>query len=540
MKFIVKLIFTFLAIFASVKCGPGSGVPPGFAFAANTLDEHLNFLNLANTITALPLNNQGQVDSTNPVSNLPRLSHYAEHLDWKKVKQNWNEGDKLNMRKFLHLRMIDLKYMINYVLNSHPDVFRYCAGKNSFAEITGTFGSFLSDCVRVKVSDVGPEDVAFKSGKFEFRSGGSQSTSSDIDASIDFLPENNVVLNAFGKLKAVVTFIELYHLDFIQIHKSNSLAVYDVNLYSGDFKYEELTAEIIRMKNTQIEDFRIFKAVNRLSVMLLIYNDSLNMFHKKNIQTRIQREATKLQTLYQQSQSSNKDCGIFLLTTHTGAQKPLDAVRELDNDSRNRSMVHYIKQASNHTPEQSPLRNLCQLIAANYFALEAYVPFTSIYDMLTLQPIMPINTFAQQNKDFVLNLDEDGKIDALLMNFAYAVEHHYEISGRSAIEKFAKYIARMYRLVRMMTNANHKRCWEQAFNKLNLGNLDGVNNNITNQNRDIAYEQVNQLKGKIIQKLLGEQTKDVIITTFVVDGYQCVNQFGFTINNARKKRKLKK
>jgi len=137
-----------------------------------------------------------------------------------------------------------------------------------------------------------------------------------------------------------------------------------------------------------------------------------------------------------------------------------------NNIFRNYMMTQHLAMAG--TSGEDDLKLLCEVLTFNYYALEAYVPYASILDMLTLQGVINVDDFkVKENRDFASTLSQNGVIDAMLMNYAYAIQHFIEAKVEDKKEKFGKYTARLYRLSTLLEDVASKKCWADAFRIIN-------------------------------------------------------------------------
>jgi len=409
--------------------------------------------------------------------------HIAENIIKKGIK--WNDVKKFfyivnnnqllpYMKKFLHLRMEDLLFTIKKTLGvanyfeALPD--KKCDNNANNAiniGFTGTYGTFLASCFKVKIDQTWQNPII---GQFKFITGGSQSLTSDIDLSVDFIHEggdnNNDVSLHYKRLKAVARFIEQFNLEFERMHTLSSLETYDVNLYSSNFAYPEIIKEMFDLKAMNNgAKFKVFAQANRLAQLMLIFNDAKKLFEAKT-GAEINLPENEMKALYEAANPNpnNDDMG-KCATSFALDVNDIKKVRVAGHKDRNTLMVSRMEMAGNDA-DRLLRKRLCNVLGSNYYALEAYVSYGAVIDILMLQGILIPANLPPQLRPFVNNPDQNAIVDSVLMNFAYAVEHYYEKVGEDDVDahkKFGKYSARLFRAAKKITNNDAKTCWINAF-----------------------------------------------------------------------------
>lgn len=414
-----------------------------------------------------------EVDGNTPITSIANnlQPNQLRALDWVKVKKHFSDTDLgiTYMTRFLHLRMKDVLMMTSHVFALRG--FSTTGQVPTSQLYEGAYSYFSTPTVRV---NIGNTELV---GKYWYRSGGSQSLTSDIDFSVDFKGGSSNSYTIYQRLVAMARFIGYYNVEFEALHAgATSLKTYDVNLYSADFGNKDLLVEVTKLKTDAVR-WGNFVAANRYSQLHIIYYDALEKFHEK-ISTVVVADVRgndvlgKLADVLRKSQPSHntkplsgEKCGEYLFQLETGVLGANSARGTVSDPLRNKAMVFHVEKAGQSgqmgTASSNIADALCHVLAANFQALEAYVSVGSIVDMLTIQ-----GTLTENNE-----LDDNGRIDSALMNFGYAVEHYYEAVGvdnLGAIKKISKYLARLYQASQKLsaTHSTHKQCWAQALSEL--------------------------------------------------------------------------
>lgn len=479
---------------------------------------------------------------TDFVNNLASQKTKIKPIDWVKVKKHFSTIPE-TMKLFLHLRMKDLLMMISSILSTTTSGFTLATGSNANA-FTGTVGRFCSASVTVAA---GGEQLT---GTYCFRSGGSQTLTSDIDLTVDFEGTYNI----YQRLNAMAKFISEYNVAFETLHSGSSLKNYDVNLYSSDFGNKVLLQEVSKLKtNDGNVRWKNFVAANRYSQMHIIYYDALEVFDRKaagvanTIKPVVRND---IATLLQKTKPSantpglaNEECGEYLFKfefiNSNGGTFHGDLVQTMSRSTigdgnRNKAMIYHVQQAAEAGKQiaglekankavdakKKLLESVCHILAANFMALEAYVSLGSIVHMLTIQGTLNAQDFA---------LGENENIDSLLMNFGYGVQHYYEsiesdVTG--GIKKISKYMARTYFAASKLANADHKNCWLDALKPFGP---DG--NRLAATPPKSIQETIEdfKVKFKALYDLDDEKVRFLKSKAIFLAGYECV-KYGFTIN----------
>lgn len=453
---------------------------------------------------------------------------------WITAKSLFAKEEKIQtMLKFLHLRMIDTLSTVNSVFTSFTSTYEKPKENSNHpcrsAIFEGKYSDFNTPCIIVKISPT----VKIQ-GRFKFKSGGSQTITSDIDFSVDFI-EGGQDLTIFQRLQANAVFIRQFNKKFLEVHGASPLKVYDVNLYSLDFGSPDIISFLVQLKS-DAPKWKNFASANRLSQLLILYNDARNVYQHKTGMT-VQVPSTEINTIKTDSIPSNEFCGQYLLLKADGITTlAVTDPRSSDDTERNNAMIAHIQNAG--TSNENVRRRLCHTLAANYFALEAYVSYGSVIDMLSLQNILKPDELPSGSKTFVQNLDQDARIDAILMNFAYAVEHYYEAfapaphDNEDAQKKFAKYASRLLRNTQKLTNNQHKNCWKEAFTTGDHKIFDATEPLVTTAN---TLDDVKKLIVKVREKISSEDEVGsfAISKNFVSQGYNCVKTYGLQLVDTR-------
>lgn len=288
-------------------------------------------------------------------------------------------------------------------------------------------------------------------------------------------------------------------------------------MYSMSFAYEQVISNISKLSNNQSQ-WRMFKSANRLAVLLIIYNDAFLAFKSKGNVTTV-HDDTWLHKLRSDASNGTYKCGELLFNSGIAHNQ----VRSVLNDTtRNNLMSSFISNAG--SDGKARIYNLCNLLASNFYALEAYVSYGSILEMLTLQNVIKYNSFKKKaNANFAYNLNQDAIIDSLLMNFAYGVEHFCHSVDSSRYGKFAKYMARVYRVAKMLSNKNERECWINLYTDIISKDYDGIESIVDDETkRKIAVSKVSDIKKKIEKTLMTNVDSFTISNKFINEGYNCV------------------
>lgn len=470
---------------------------------------------------------------------------------WKKVKETFlaeakNQNDKIKpiMQKFLKLRLMDTLHTITYLTKNtknKEDLSYSLATKGCNTNqktFSGTINEFFTPCFDVRIGVLPSDQIK---GNFLFRALGSQTLSSDIDFNVNFLNYDDLDMNIYKRLYAMSMFIKDFNKAFKKLHGANSLQTYDINLYASDFANPDLVLEMAHLKKTNPEQWKAFVYTNRIAQLLLVYNDALEKYekHTNDKSLRTAGGDPKFESLIGNSVVGSENCSEYLFEmTPAGNTKRRDGKL-----SRNQGIVGDAEEARNDatllhianvgTDNMNTFRKLCHVLAANFFALEAYVSYGSILEMLMIQSngglfdlyavdpakvekiykdkkIEHPQTKAEKNaekrkianalrkalipgdkknkykkkllkiENFANSLDVNAVVDFVLMNLAYGVEHFMAILNeendvKDAISKFAKYFARIYVAsfqLTKMEQIKHGNCLRKKIIKLFLGDVE--------------------------------------------------------------------
>jgi len=201
-----------------------------------------------------------------------------------------------------------------------------------------------------------------------------------------------------------------------------------------------------------------------------------------------------------QASNNGKTCGSFLFDMETNRKLEKTKPRFSQTDEeRNKAMIMHVKIAALN--ENNRCTSLCHVLAANFMALEAYVSFGSVSQMMLAQ-----NGLKSADMPATLRTPSQNElVDYALMNFGYGVEHYFEALTDNdpvdAFDKLGKYTQRLYNVAQHLATSN-KNCWNSAFTNLGLTNVPS-----------------NAEKTFFIDHFKNNQNK---IIPFIKEGYNCV------------------
>lgn len=494
------------------------------------------------------------------------LNDSLKKLNWMEIKKLYaNESQSDIMRKFLTLRMIIMTRLINKNLDNEQ-YFR-CSELKELNKLKGTAESFTSRCVKVRHLN-----NSYLEGYFKFSSGGSVSLTSDIDLSVDFILTEP---NYYNSLKNVSKFISRFNKLFHEVYSTSPGSAFDLNLYSSNFANEEIIEIISNMSKNNKEYYDTFSNTNRLATLMILYNDAFKVF-KDYTKTKIENKSDNIlfdvykKTFIKDSDVVEGSCGVGLVKSDANVsvfqtngyleklKTNLKLNRESDDLKRLSSMEHFILDAGlteiqvSRSIKKRNLYVLCSLITANYYAPEAYIPFSSILEMLTLQGVLEVEKLNSENQKFVLDMTDEMWLDSLFMNFAYAVEHSFHHIYQS--DKFSKYVSRMFRIVNKLQESNKsvkelKSCILNSFsNSIKIDSIvKSKPEDMSCNNRDVIYmndllvkneDKSNRIKCQCEMKVLRNyltKTNESNAIKFVEDTYNCSNTFFLKSDNKKKR-----
>jgi len=342
---------------------------------------------------------------------------------------------------------------------------------------TGSYKKFVSTCVVYNDPKMGP----FK-GIFTFNAAGSGSFTSDIDMQVIFdrVDNNQEPINIYNRILVITSFIQKFNAlaPMAGYLASSTLEALDVNLYVSDFGNPDLAAQVFTL---DADDYRVFTIMNRLSVMMLIINDSYHALMQSFPQINNSvgdKYANRMQQLVENTTKSyNKVLstvyGEYLLQYENSKVGDYTHYRKENNALRNNAMQNHSFLAA-QIGLINRLPALCHSIASNYFAMEAYVPVGAIFDIFRLQ-----GRDVQVNGQ---NVPMNGNyfIDSLHQNFAYAIEHYFYFKAKAtqqtANKYFAKYVSRIWEVVPKLAPYSEKmeKCWRTACSLLQFPSNEDI------------------------------------------------------------------
>lgn len=532
--------------------------------------KHQFFKNLSTEIISGSTNVENFVDVSIPET----LDESLKNIDWIEIKKLYaNDSNAETMRKFLRVRFLTMIKVLKLSLENEK--YFPCTELKDYNNFKGTAELFVSKCVKVRQSD-----NLYSEGFFKFSMGGSVTLTSDIDLSVDF---NMLTPNYYNSLKNVSSFISRFNKIFKENYNTSPGNAFDLNLYSSNFANEEIIEIIANMSENNKDFFSYFINTNRLSSLMILYNDAFKVF-KEYTKSKLEINSDSFlldiykKTFIKSGENIEGSCGLGLLKSdsnlsviHTKGfleklQSNLKNVRETDDIKRLSSMEHFIREAGlTESQHGRPIKKrnlyvLCSLLTANFYAPEAYIPFSSIFEMLTLQGVLEVEKLKTENQKFVIEMTDEMWLDSFFMNFAYAVEHSFHHSYQS--DKFSKYVSRIYRIVNKLPHSN------QSINELKKCVLSSFENNIKFEvkqaskpsevdcnNRSYIYlvdllvkneNKENRTKCQCEMKVLRNfltQTSETKAIKFTEETYNCSNIFlekSMSSNSIKKFKKMKK
>jgi hypothetical protein len=464
---------------------------------------------------------------------------FRKNLDWPKIKKNFIGKNNDIMKKFLLLRFVDLKKTLLEALSISP--FSFC-DQDNIPEFTGTLQKFEISCIKYETEDLGK--ILKSHGKVVFSSAGSTTFTSDIDLNVEFIQhfsDHNHSNSWLLPFRIVGDIIKNYNTIFMEKHGVSSARAFDVNLYSLNFGDKKLLKNIYGLKGYDRYQYKRFLNANRLLALMILFNDAyeLAMCKQNEIEEILnidfEKIREKLIDIYKGSVLKNKDLEAADLKSCGDNIFPhayeIFFKREHNPSVRNEKMVEHLKINSWVTHIGFNNKIICNILAANYYALEAYIPIGSIVDIMTLQKLIK----PQDLKDMSGLVDNDFQLDALIMNFSYGVEHYYEYFGESdSFKKFSKYMGRVLRLSKMLKNLDHKECWKKGFENL-LGDTDLGKFWSGKDQKNLDKNQVALAIKTILEKINPEEganntnKKQKEITQFFKSGYDCIIKHGLEV-----------
>jgi hypothetical protein len=112
---------------------------------------------------------------------------------------------------------------------------------------------------------------------------GSHTFVSDTDLNLDFLPMTEQNKSIYEKLKTPASFINKVHAELANNLNSSTNEAYSVLFYTKRFGYNELMGMLDKLKKFD-PNYKCFNADNRLSVLMLIFNDATDEIKKVNLE----------------------------------------------------------------------------------------------------------------------------------------------------------------------------------------------------------------------------------------------------------------
>jgi hypothetical protein len=400
-------------------------------------------------------------------------------------------------RKVLGMRYMSLFTFFDLIFTS-VKYEKVLVGKSAI--LSGNYNQFKFCNFQI----LGKSDVCFS-----FLSFGSGTYTSDIDISVDV---NNGAqdLPILTRLRYVSDLIAYFNSQAVTIFGQTTLEAFDINLYF-DFGADGIPNLINTLETNDFDAFAIF---NRLSVAMLIYADSI-LLHTRSIVAIDQQARMVLKDLIDACRAPTwyllEDAGGKALRKSEKRLDPYLKPRSSDFQKRNELTTYHITQGTVAGGEN--LTKLCHLTAANYFALEAYVPAGSIFYIKLFQTGGPINyvdeNAATTSNPNVVKIYKNFVTDYLLMNFAYTVEYfyHYGNSKQNLVtgaKKFWKYAARVVQAVPLLAVNKLKQCWIDEFEAsfFGKGQFPPINNNDDVKNLANKWTPVGEQKPEVIQAFI--------------------------------------
>ena len=445
-------------------------------------------------------------------------------FEWFEAKKFFaNKDGSEIMLKFLHLRFKDTFMMIDQVFSDTSVFTRTTAETQS--TFTGKFKSFKTPEVTVNIGEIKLNNKVEKSqkikGNFVFGSSGSQSMKSDIDFQVRFEgPKPGPDPSIHECLLALYQFISAYNTKFLKLHGSNSLVKYDVNMYASDFGNKDLltTVDTLRKDTKEEARWKKFAKANRYAQLHIVFNDAVETFERiaKQKVSFDSKLGDKLKLLI----ADGGHCVSNLFVSPDGKQvlQSTKSRNSISDDERNTIMVKNVEKAGrNMDSDTDPSDSMCHSLAANFYALEAYVSVGSVVEMLRVQ--------GASHLDFY-ELKEDDYVDSVLMNFAYGIQHYYEqlsSDPEGANDKIAKYLVRLYRSSTFLKkNKDHHDCWGAALKPLEL---------TPEEVKDKATVEKTIKKHKETWAA-GAKWKGDTVKAIAVAGFKCANDYGFSFEDS--------
>jgi hypothetical protein len=421
-----------------------------------------------------------------------------------------NPNDIAILKKYLFLKYLEIFRLYKTVLGN-KEKFGKCDNYPEF-KLQGTIRTFDTGCIKIIYSS----GVASE-GKMTTINAGSHTFVSDIDLNLDFLPmtEQDKKISIYEKLKTLGSFINKAHTAFADNHNNSTNEAYSVLFYTKSFGYNELLDMLDKLKKFN-PNYKKFKAGNRLSVLMLIFNDAADEMKKVNPEDakafNEKLADKKLKNLLKKAVM----CG-NIIAPDSPSKDNIYTMRSEDDAYRNSMYGYHVELAGN---SKSELEALCNMIAANFQAIEGYVPVGAMIDVFLLQGIV---NYDAEFKAFFDNMDPDFLEDAILMNFAYLAEHFYEHNDDrfEAIRRFSKYGSRMYRVLSRFPQGEQRACWQSVFDKALGAGAPALSKPVYNigETKDLAKA--------ITAKANDSASGDAYIwmREFIKSGYKCVMQY---------------
>jgi hypothetical protein len=431
-------------------------------------------------------------------------------IQWEHVLQNFSTTDIPTLRKFQFLRYLEVFNALRGVL-SDKTKFQKCANYPEW-KLEGNIREFNTGCVKVIHNADGN---VFSEGKITVINAGSHTLVSDVDYNMDFVPMTSTgKVTIYDKLRTLGTIINRVNKDFGRTHINSLNDSYNANYYSKSFGYAELL-QILKKISTDNYNYRKFKSGNRLAVLMLIFNDAVKLMKQHNQAINVEESTARIRIT--EMMRDAYICG-NIIAPDTPSEDSIFAIRNDDEAYRNAQMGLHILKAGE---SKSDLEVLCNMVSANFNALEGYVPVGAMIDIFLLQGIVPNEA---EFKEFYDKIDPDFIEDAILMNFAYAVEHFYKHHEEpfEAIRRFSKYTSRMYRVLKKFPENDQKKCWQGAFDKLAL-----ADNNAALKKTVYDLAAVKEVAAALTKKAneLGDAQAFKWVESFYKDGFACVNKY---------------
>jgi hypothetical protein len=458
-------------------------------------------------------------------------------------KEKAAENAKI-LRTFLKLRMITFKSTLNKILQDQNGIFKSVECNINTVKysqlltgekikLNGNYAKFNTGCYIIKING---EDIK---GYFEFNAAGSSNLSSDIDSTVNFILGHSEKKKVYQNFYAVSQLIIEFHKVFLKNYNFNSAKMYDLNLYSGNFSKKEIMEDLANLKKNK-EKYIQFLATSRLSVIMPLLKD---VFHKANDTQKttfnklIDSKLKPINELLSQSQT----CGNYVFYPDKDQKEDYTNLKFNDIKSRkestdSRNKTHY-RCLTNLMNTNEILDRVCNILCGNYYALEAYIPPGAIIDIMNLQGVIKDESLMKVNF----------KIDNLLQNFMFALEHYFlfvnaesnkEESGIIAeIKDFSKYLSRFKRAANSLAESNDLgKCTEKAYELMIKPMEESTEEDKCDKKllspKNYLLSDCNGIKKSLKCELERNKDRSELMKRFIETVFKCVMDHGLKIETA--------